>query len=62
VTREEAIQELQRVQTNVARVLSDVRADTLVSQKWRNARINEYERRFEALTFAIEALEDLKET
>ena len=61
MTIEEAITELQLIQTNVARVLSDIRADTMVSQKWRNAKINEYERRLEALTFAIEALEDLRE-
>ena len=60
MTRAEAITELQLLRTNTERLLGDIRADNKLSQKWRNEKILMYERRIEALTFAIEALEDLR--
>ena len=59
MTREEAIQELRVVYANVEKVLSEIHADASRSQRWRNEKIDMYQRRLEALTFAIEALEDL---
>ena len=59
MTRDEAITELQTLRANVGRVLDDIRNDGALSQKWRNEKIILYERRIEALTFAIEVLEDL---
>ncbi len=59
MTREEAITELRLLRANVERLLSSIREDTQLSQKWRNEKIGVYGRRIEALTFAIETLEDL---
>lgn len=58
MTRAEAIAELHLIRVNVERVMNDVRNDSR-SQKWRNERLMAYERRLEALTFAIEAIEDM---
>ena len=57
MTKAEAITELQLLRTNAERVLGDIRADNKLSQKWRNEKLVQYERRIEALTFAIEELE-----
>ena len=57
MTREEAIQELKLIRVNVGRIMDDVRNDSR-SQKWRNEKLVAYERRIEALTFAIEVLEE----
>lgn len=60
MTRDEAIAELTLLRANVELLLSNIRADMSLSQRWRNEKIMLYEQRIEALTFAIEVLEDAK--
>ena len=60
MTREEALTELELIRTNVERLLQDIRNDSSLSQRFRAEKMAAYKRRIEALTFAIEALEDLR--
>ena len=63
MTREDAIAELTLLRTNVEQFLENLRdGHSAFSQKERSQKMLAYERRIEALTFAIEALEDLNET
>lgn len=60
MTKEEAISELSLLRVNVERLLSNLReTPSAFSQRERNHKILIYERRIEALTFAIEATTDV---
>lgn len=60
MTREEAIAELTLLRTNVERLLGDIRErPSAFSHRERNHKMFLYERRIEALTFAIEAITDV---
>ena len=59
MTREDAIAELTLLRTNVEQTLENLRdGHSAFSQKERSQRMLAYERRIEALTFAIEELEE----
>ena len=60
LTKSEALVELELIRANVERVLMDIRNDSALSQRFRTEKMALYKRRIEALTVAIEALEDLR--
>ena len=60
LTKGEALIELELIRANVEQLLGTIRGDSTLSPRWREEKIALYARRVEALTVAIEALEDLK--